>query len=288
VAGRQNAIAQKHHPQPAAENAAAKDVANFASNLQWGRERPATTPDRATAVAPPQKSRRAVAPGDVPETMQLPMVAESKHRKARSKSAPRPATSASAPAADGAKDASKKSARESENHRNLLQHVKKVRSDQQLQAMIEYLQAGFIKIENLSLEKRRIKKLIKAWNTSFEKKNSRVPTSGERKGHLRELYEEYHQVCVGTIMSYMCVCGCHYVTFSSSGQWIWTCGDNSYVLLCPLVFLLLTTSVFACMTAHQVSLALRIRVEKMEDSLRTVGLTQEEFIQLRDKKLSDW
>jgi hypothetical protein len=37
-----------------------------------------------------------------------------------------------------------------------------------------------------------------------------------------------------------------------------------------------------------VSLALRIRQEKMEDSLRTVGLTQEEFLLLRDKKLNDW
>jgi hypothetical protein len=37
-----------------------------------------------------------------------------------------------------------------------------------------------------------------------------------------------------------------------------------------------------------VSLALRIRQEKLEESLRTVGLTHEEFLQLRDKKISDW
>lgn len=78
--------------------------------------------------------------------------------------------------------------------RHLLLHVKKIRSEQQLNAMLEYLQAGFLKLENLSNEKRRIKKLIRAWNSSFEKNNSRLPTSSERKGHLRELYEEYHQV----------------------------------------------------------------------------------------------
>jgi len=37
-----------------------------------------------------------------------------------------------------------------------------------------------------------------------------------------------------------------------------------------------------------VALALRIRTEKMEDSLRTVGLTQEEYEALRDKKNHDW
>eukprot|EP01034_Spumella_vulgaris_P022860 gene22860-29037_t len=79
------------------------------------------------------------------------------------------------------------------NDRNLLQHVKKIRSEQQLTAMLEYIQAGFNKIETLSTEKRRVKKLIRAWNASFEKKNGRLPTSNERKGHLRELYEEYQQ-----------------------------------------------------------------------------------------------
>jgi hypothetical protein len=79
------------------------------------------------------------------------------------------------------------------NDRNLLQHVKKIRSEQQLTAMLEYIQAGFNKIETLSIEKRRVKKLIRAWNSSFEKKNGRLPTSNERKGHLRELYEEYQQ-----------------------------------------------------------------------------------------------
>lgn len=38
----------------------------------------------------------------------------------------------------------------------------------------------------------------------------------------------------------------------------------------------------------QVSLALRIRQEKLEESLKAVGLTHDEFLQLRDKKISDW
>lgn len=80
------------------------------------------------------------------------------------------------------------------NQRMLLQHVQKIRSEQQLNAMLEYIQAGFDKIEVLNTEKRRIKKLIRAWNASFEKKTGRLPTSTERKGHLRELYEEYQQV----------------------------------------------------------------------------------------------
>lgn len=38
----------------------------------------------------------------------------------------------------------------------------------------------------------------------------------------------------------------------------------------------------------QVSLALRIRTEKMEDSLRTVGLTQDEFLAMRDRRQNNW
>ena len=60
--------------------------------------------------------------------------------------------------------------------------------------MLDYFQGELLRIEKLTNEKRRIKKYIKAWNASFEKKNQRLPTNTERKGHLRELYEEYHQV----------------------------------------------------------------------------------------------
>lgn len=39
-----------------------------------------------------------------------------------------------------------------------------------------------------------MKKLIRAWNASYEKANGAPPTSNERKGLLRDLYEEYQQV----------------------------------------------------------------------------------------------
>jgi hypothetical protein len=39
-----------------------------------------------------------------------------------------------------------------------------------------------------------VKKLIKAWNASFERNNGVAITGSERKGQLRELYEEYQQV----------------------------------------------------------------------------------------------
>ena len=77
---------------------------------------------------------------------------------------------------------------------NMLQHVRKIRSEQQMTQLIEFLQAGFVKIEHLDAEKRRVKKLIKAWNKSYEKKTGSIPTSNERRGQLRGLYEEYQQV----------------------------------------------------------------------------------------------
>lgn len=77
----------------------------------------------------------------------------------------------------------------------LLENVQKIRSEQQLHAITEYLQVGFAKIDKLSLEKRKIKKLIKAWNATYQKQFGHLPSSSERKGHLRELYEDYHKVC---------------------------------------------------------------------------------------------
>ena len=78
--------------------------------------------------------------------------------------------------------------------KNLLLHVQKIRSEQQLDALIEYIQAGYIKIDSLVVEKRRLKKLIKAWNATYEKNLGRPPNASERKGHYRELFEEYQQV----------------------------------------------------------------------------------------------
>lgn len=76
----------------------------------------------------------------------------------------------------------------------LLENVQKIRSEQQLTSIMEYLQVGFAKIDKLSLEKRKIKKLIKAWNATYQKQFGHIPSSSERRGHLRELYEDYHKV----------------------------------------------------------------------------------------------
>lgn len=209
--GTANAISQKHLPQPPQEEAA-REVTNFVNNLQWGRERPSNAGGAAQQGSPQGRSKRedrktgghhAAGVADTTEPT-LPAVAESKKKsrvKLTSKSAQLP------PPTGGSTAQSKKMGPsglpDNENSRNLLLHVKKVRSEQQMNAMIEYLQAGFIKIETLTTEKRRIKKLIKAWNASFEKNNSRLPTSSERKGHLRELYEEYHQVRVRICLDYV-------------------------------------------------------------------------------------
>ena len=69
----------------------------------------------------------------------------------------------------------------------------KIRSDQKLISLVEYLSSGITKIERMGFERRRIKKLIRAWNASFLKQFGHVPTSSDRKGHLRELHEEYHK-----------------------------------------------------------------------------------------------
>lgn len=239
--GTAGAISQKHLAQPPQEDGTARDVANFVNNLQWGRERPSSSGVEAANVqgngkrighgnngnssqaqARPKREDR-TSSGVAAAEPTLPAVAESKKKSSRvkltSKSAHLP------PSAGGSTGASSKKIGPSglpdnENSRNLLLHVKKVRSEQQMNAMLDYLQAGFIKIETLTTEKRRIKKLIKAWNASFEKNNARLPTSSERKGHLRELYEEYHQVyCSYALLFYHhifvyrnknCFMCCHY------------------------------------------------------------------------------
>jgi hypothetical protein len=76
----------------------------------------------------------------------------------------------------------------------LLQNVQQIRSEQQLKAVMEYISSGLQKLEGITNEKRRVKKLIRAWNASYERKYGKLPTSAERKGHLRELHEEYQQV----------------------------------------------------------------------------------------------
>eukprot|EP00981_Chlorochromonas_danica_P000957 scaffold229_cov155-Ochromonas_danica.AAC.5 len=111
----------------------------------------------------------------------------------------------------------------------LLQNLQKIRSEQQLNTVMEYINASLLKIDSLKNEKRRVKKLIRAWNASYEKQHGRLPAIADRKGHLRELHEEYQQL----------------------------------------------------------ALALRIRQDKLNDALKRVGLTMEDFEALRSQKFGD-
>jgi hypothetical protein len=70
----------------------------------------------------------------------------------------------------------------------------KLKNEQQLNSLMEYLSSGFNKAEKLEHERRRIKRLIKAWNSSYQQEFGKLPSSSERKGHLRDLHEEYHKV----------------------------------------------------------------------------------------------
>jgi hypothetical protein len=70
----------------------------------------------------------------------------------------------------------------------------KLKNEQQLNSLMEYLTSGFTKAEKLEHERRRIKRLIKAWNSSYQQEFGKLPSSSERKGHLRDLHEEYHKV----------------------------------------------------------------------------------------------
>jgi hypothetical protein len=78
--------------------------------------------------------------------------------------------------------------------RSMIKEVMKMRSDQQLANLIEYVQAGFAKIEDLEGNKRRLKKIFRAWNVRFEKANGREPTLKDRKAVLKEQYMEYDEV----------------------------------------------------------------------------------------------
>jgi hypothetical protein len=48
-----------------------------------------------------------------------------------------------------------------DDHSHLLIHVKDIRSEKQLTALIEYIQDGYISIENTDIEKKKLKKIIK-------------------------------------------------------------------------------------------------------------------------------
>lgn len=75
-----------------------------------------------------------------------------------------------------------------------LQYLQQIRSEQQIKSIVDYISDTMQKIDGLQNDRRRVKKLIKAWNTSHERKYGHAPSAQERKGHLRSLHEEYRQV----------------------------------------------------------------------------------------------
>jgi hypothetical protein len=97
-------------------------------------------------------------------------------------------------AKSGSLDGFVKASKGRRKEEKLLQDVREIRNEQHQLALIEYVNTNYSKIESLLVEKRRLKRLIKAWNASYEKEHGRLPSSTERKGHLRELHEEYQQV----------------------------------------------------------------------------------------------
>ena len=112
-----------------------------------------------------------------------------------------------------------------------LVHLKKIRSEQQLATMMEFLESGFAKMESIAIEKRRVKKLIQAWNKILLKSGAeKLPADSERRGRLREMYEEYHQL----------------------------------------------------------QLSLKIRAEKMETMLQSVGLDRQGYEELRNRHNLKW
>lgn len=145
--------------------------------------------------------------------------------------------------------------RRKSTHDSLLQNIQQIRSEQHLNSIVEYINAGLLKIESLSNEKRRVKKLIKAWNASYERQHGRIPAASERKGHLRELHEEYQQV--------------------------------SRTLHHRLNNVPAANGVFDVSLLPQLSLALRVRKDKLDEVLSKVGLTLQQFEELRNKRFSD-
>jgi hypothetical protein len=91
----------------------------------------------------------------------------------------------------------------SSSSHGMLMHVKKIRSEQQLSALLDYIQSAYIKIENLEGEKRRLKKQLRTWNMTFERDNGRAPTSKEGKVLMKDQYMDYEQV-----RCYQCSCPC--------------------------------------------------------------------------------
>ena len=62
-----------------------------------------------------------------------------------------------------------------------------------LASLIEYIQDGYVAIEQADNDKRHYKKIIKQWNHSFEERCGRIATNTERKALARDMYESYQK-----------------------------------------------------------------------------------------------
>ena len=60
-------------------------------------------------------------------------------------------------------------------------------------SLIEYIQDGYVAIEQADNDKRKYKKAIKQWNAAFEERCGRIATNTERKALAREMYESYQK-----------------------------------------------------------------------------------------------
>jgi len=118
-------------------------------------------------------------------------VAENSSKGARAQNGGASSAPASKPSSSSASRRDKAQAAASTE---LLKDIKSIRSEKQLRDMLEYIGAGYEKIETLNTEKRRIKKILKAWNASFEKRNGRAATKQERKELAGGYYEEYQLI----------------------------------------------------------------------------------------------
>ena len=86
---------------------------------------------------------------------------------------------------------------------SLLMKLQNISSEKQTQALIEHIEIDYQKLEKLENEKRKLRKMLKTWNITFEKENGRLPSNIERKNFAGKLYEEYQKVYY-YIDTYLC------------------------------------------------------------------------------------
>jgi hypothetical protein len=97
---------------------------------------------------------------------------------------------------------------------DMVEQVLQIRSKQEFDVLMDYINAGHIKIENLRNERRRLKKLLRSFLSGFERQYGRRPTMKERRSLYGPQYEDFEQVSynietVVTMEAYL-ICMTHY------------------------------------------------------------------------------